>query len=384
MKTVELKDVVGQQRVKDTLKRDIENGRVAHAYLFCGDEGVGKFAAALAFARALLCTGGGAAPCGRCESCRQVDNHTHPDFHCALPVCLAKEHRGSDGQSLNEKGWEFLDETCRKRVADPYVADEAAGIPLIPVEWIREINHAIQRGAVKSGFTVALICDIDLLNRESANAMLKTLEEPPADTLIICTTRRPFAVLPTLVSRCRIVRFGYIAPSDIAAACAARLGTPADDERIAEAARYAEGSLGRALRLLDQPSEECAARAMELLDMCRSADWNDIGPRLDAMVAEGFDSGRDYGTAEKALQYVMYVVRDSFLAGMGASEKYIRKEYVRAVTPGAVTAEQTEAMARVCGDAIAGVRARGNVLLVLAAWLISMTEILYGKEQQTR
>jgi hypothetical protein len=142
------KDLVGQERVKEMLGAAFARGTLGHAYLFCGEEGVGTFQAAAELAMALLCRGqGDAAPCHACDSCRTAAHNAHPDLGIVLPVVLRKEHRGSGG-TLSQEGWEHLSQTVRERLASPYVAPAADAVRTIPVEWIREITHAVLRGAL--------------------------------------------------------------------------------------------------------------------------------------------------------------------------------------------------------------------------------------------
>jgi DNA polymerase III subunit delta' len=379
MPRIEFKSIVGQERIRETLAAAITSGQVGQAYLFCGDAGVGKLPMALEFALALLCTAAKAVPCMKCESCRKVLEYAHPDFHIAMPVALSKEHKGSDGK-LSEIGWEYLHTQCKERITDPYAIAENDGIADIPVEWIREINHAISRGAVGAQRNVAIICGIDTMNRPSANAMLKTLEEPPANTVIVLTTERPHAVLPTIVSRCQILRFGSIRSDDLAEALAKQVGVAADDPRIVSAVRCAEGSLGRAQALFSQPVDDLMLQAKEIVGLCREGDRLQMAAKLDEMGAAMLDGGRNYGMAERLLTYCLYVVRDSFMHGIGASEKYIRKEYATPVPAGAALNCDTAALlSQACQQAIAAVKARGNLQLVLASWALTTMEILHGK-----
>ena len=105
-KTLLWKNLVGQDRVKEVLANAFTHEMLGHAYLFCGDEGTGKFAAALELSMALLCSDPGKAPCYACDSCTKVLRYAHPDFHVIMPVSLEKEHK-KDGK-LSAEGWNFL------------------------------------------------------------------------------------------------------------------------------------------------------------------------------------------------------------------------------------------------------------------------------------
>jgi hypothetical protein len=120
------KKLIGQQHIKDVLGAAFAKDSFGHAYLFCGEDGVGTFQAAVELALALLCEKSDEAPCYQCDSCRQLLNYNHPDFHCVFPVALQKEHKSSD-KGLNEAGWSYLAEVCREKIANPYQAIEWSG-----------------------------------------------------------------------------------------------------------------------------------------------------------------------------------------------------------------------------------------------------------------
>jgi DNA polymerase-3 subunit delta' len=150
-----------------------ESGTPSHAYLFCGPLGAGKTETAHLFARALLCPHGS---CGECEDCVRVAHRTHPDYHIIEPL-------GAVG----------------------YLAEQIA-------ELIHDVSLAPMRAARK----VYLLTRADLLKGSSANALLKTLEEPPANTSFILLARTRDNVLPTLLSRCQVLPFKRI-PDEVAA-----------------------------------------------------------------------------------------------------------------------------------------------------------------------
>jgi DNA polymerase-3 subunit delta' len=253
------------------------------------------------------------------------------------------------------------------------------------VEWVREMNHSILRGSVRQHRNVAVICRVDLMNKESANAMLKPLEEPPDNTVIIVSTERPYAVLPTIVSRCQLMRFGYVSASHMAAALGERFSLPPGDVRVSNAVRCAEGSLGKAIALMQQPLEEFLRDAHALLTLCGGRDWHDIACQLEQLVSEKLDFGREYGAAERMLTYMVYLVRDGFLGSLGAPEKYIRKEFSsQMMGSGRLEPSDAGEILDACQKAIAGVRARANVHMVLVTFLMSVMGIVHGEERSPR
>lgn len=204
----------GHDVVIKSLQRAHRHGRLAHAYLFCGPRGVGKHLFATEFARALLCEGRNDADpleaCGRCPACVQVDAGSHPDF--------ASYARPEDTQEF-------------------------------PIDLMREVCHGFALKSVRGHGKVVVIDDADDLNPESANCFLKTLEEPPPRAVLILIGTRPERQLPTIVSRCQVVRFGPL-PDTVVRDLVQEHGTTNPDlaDRLV---RLAAGSPGTAISLVD-------------------------------------------------------------------------------------------------------------------------------------
>ncbi len=369
--------LAGQNRLKQTLATAFDKNALGHAYLFSGDIGVGTFQAALELSMALLCDSPDAVPCYNCESCRQVAHHAHPDFHLVMPVALGKEHKGSDGK-LSENGWKHIATCSVDRISHPYSSPKLTGIPTIPVEWIRETNHAILRGAVKGKANVAVFIDVDLMKKESANAILKTLEEPPADTVILLLTQRLHGVLPTILSRCQILRFGYLSPDDIKESVRKRYGD-LSEEAIENAARCAGGSLTTALELIEQPLSMRLEKAQQLLQICTGKDKLAFAQGLDEFIHESLQGGKDHLACECILNYLIYLIRDIFLSNIPGTQKYIRTGILQ---PDMLLdkPEVAQRMVSVCQEAISSVRARGNIALTLSTFALTMMEIIHGQE----
>ena len=187
------------------LRETFGAGRVYHAYVFTGPEGVGKRTAARLCAQALFCRAEpGARPCGVCAGCRQFAEG-HPDV---------------------------------------YRLEVPEGKTQIPVTSVRDLTAALSDRPFSGGWRAVLIEDAERMNASAQNALLKTLEEPPEGTVFLLTVRALGALLPTVVSRCQVVRFAPL-PEETIRAELVRRGAQENDARwIAE---ISEGSLGKAL-----------------------------------------------------------------------------------------------------------------------------------------
>jgi DNA polymerase-3 subunit delta' len=164
MVTVFLPLVPGQDLAKEVFRRALDRGRLSHAYLLIGPDGSGKRLFARELAKAIFCREG--QPCGSCASCLSIEHGNHPLVHVYGP---------------------------------------AEGKAIVDIETVRALS---ERTHYRSGGLVVVILEqADLLNEPAANALLKTLEEPPGDALLILTARSSGTMLPTLVSRCHRVPF---------------------------------------------------------------------------------------------------------------------------------------------------------------------------------
>ncbi len=242
--------ILGQARVKDVLRHAIRSGRVPHAYLFTGPEGVGKDAAALEFARVLHCERGGDEACDTCASCRKMDLLQHPDVHLVVPLPRGKDETAESGplEKLAEGDIRALQDEFRAKGSDPYHRIVMARATVIKVNSIRQIRREVPQTTSDGRRRVTIISQAELMNDEASNMLLKTLEEPSGDNVLILTSKRRDQLLPTIQSRCQAVRFDLLSDADVAAALQERQGV---DEAVAMmSARLASGSYTRAVELL--------------------------------------------------------------------------------------------------------------------------------------
>jgi DNA polymerase-3 subunit delta' len=232
-----LERIRGQDHAVGLLRSAYDSGRLPHAYLFQGPEGVGKETTALEFAAALNCEAGGLAGCGECPACRMAAGLSHPDIHLVFPV----------PRTLKP---EELSEILGAAVRDGYrETDFGRRAAIISVEIVLSevVARANQRPYV-GPWKVFVVADADTMTTEAANTLLKTLEEPPDATVIILTTSRPSALPSTVVSRCQRVPFTRLDGETIEEILVSdpRLGFDRKAARAAAAA--AGGSAGRAVR----------------------------------------------------------------------------------------------------------------------------------------
>lgn len=257
----------GQEKALDVLGQSLRRGTVASAYLFAGPRGTGKTTAALTFAKGLLCSGAETAPCGVCRSCKMYDAKSHPDF----VYVYVKD-------SLVHMLPDFTEEI-------PELKGKAA-VKTLRVDEMRKIISALSMKSYMGGRKVCLMEETDVIMRkETANAFLKTLEEPPGNTVIILISSNPAGLLPTIVSRCRQIRFVPMPPEKLAPLLEETLGTlPNESLRLA---RLAEGCPGTARGGGMEKMKEIDAAARELTAMLP-----DLAPEAIIRFAESWKDRR--------------------------------------------------------------------------------------------
>jgi DNA polymerase-3 subunit delta' len=225
--------ILGHERQKEILRRALANGRVAHAYLFSGPDGIGKRLMALALARAIVCLE--QRGCGHCLACRKIDHQNHPDLHILEP----------DGNSIK-------------------------------IEQIRSFQRELNFKPLEAPRKICMIEEADTMTVGAANALLKTLEEPRGDTLLILLSAQPNRLLETIRSRCQPLPFTRHPNSRIQAELEKQLGIGSTESHVLAA--LSEGSFKKAF---GKDRELYLEQRRELLKTLTGLSSGSILPILD-------------------------------------------------------------------------------------------------------
>ncbi|MEK9629402.1 MAG: DNA polymerase III subunit delta' [Nitrospinota bacterium] len=279
--------ILGHEKPRQILNNALQNSSVAHAYLFYGQESIGKKQIAIEFAKSLNCESGTEGePCDNCITCQKIDNRTHPDFFYLEPVKSTPTAR------------------------------EAS----IKIEAIRELQRKLAFRPYEGKVKVAVIDDADLMNLQAANSFLKTLEEPPSATILILISSHPFKLLPTIISRCQTIKFQPLIPENVKKILQESFSEEEVDENtITFRTLRSRGSVKKALA---EDMEDIANIRKEIVNLLELISFD----RMDIVFSHAKSWASQSDQWETLLNELMELVRDLafFRSGCSESEIYNR------------------------------------------------------------
>ncbi|MZH03616.1 MAG: DNA polymerase III subunit delta', partial [Nitrospinae bacterium] len=272
---------------KKILTNALQNNSVAHAYLFYGPDSVGKKKLAITLAKSLNCRRiNPADACGECESCRKIENGTHPDFFYLEPV------------------------------KNTPTAREAS----IKIEAIRELQKKLAYMPYEGKTKVVVIDSAELMNPQAMNSFLKTLEEPPSSTVLILISANPSRLLPTLISRCQGIQFQRLSSENIRIIIQSETQEreePLTNSEIEFRAHRSQGSVARAL---EEDLAELEHLREQLLEVLEKVSFD----RMDIVFAFAKARARQTDQLQSVLDELLGLIRDLALYRSGCSQSDIQ------------------------------------------------------------
>jgi len=302
------RDVIGQDEAKQRLIREAKEGKIAHARLFCGPEGIGKLPLAIAYARYLSCQNPGVDDaCGTCPNCMKYNKLAHPDLHFVFPVIKIKSKDTVSDDFLSE--WrELLSQTpyfnlniwlkemgAENQQAQIYVKESD--------EIIRKLNLKSSQG----GYKIMIIWLPEKMNVECSNKLLKLLEEPPSQTIFLLVSEEPEMLLTTIQSRTQRFNLYGIEEKQIAQKLIQQYGILEQD--AIDIAHLSEGNFLKALETihLNEENQLFFEMFVSLMRLSYQRKIREMKQWSETMASMGRERQKQF------LQYCQRMIRENFI-----------------------------------------------------------------------
>ncbi len=240
--------IIGQSVLAGSLKRAVKDDLVANAYIFYGPKGSGKSMAAEIFAKALNCKGEGVEkPCDNCTSCKKSESGNHPNIDIIKP----------SGASIK-------------------------------IKQIREVITKVSKKPFESGYKVLIIDESEKMTQDAQDAFLKTLEEPPANTVFVLLAENQNSLLPTVVSRCQVFNLKKVSTQQIESYLMEKFSY--DLDQISFAANTANGIIGRAIEMLnDQELQKLRKLHVNFVSCLNNGSYTELTAAASELAASKED-----------------------------------------------------------------------------------------------
>lgn len=296
------RQIKGQDHALHILQAAIQNHRIAQAYLFHGPVGVGKFTTALYFGMALNCLSSSEfRPCGVCASCRKFLALDHPDLIYIFPTPNLKSN--ADGEYQKKEAQDQYEAFLKNKVETPWEVFRFNSSTLIRKESMSMLIKRLELSIFEGPYRICIIEDADEMNTATANAFLKTLEEPPRNTIVVLVTTRLSMMLPTIISRCQPVYFKPLTRGVLESILVDKHECDTATARVAS--RIAGGNLKKAIQIAAGSTGELRNLAFEITDLAihdRELDFHFLIGRI-----------KEYINAESLTEligYICFIVSD--------------------------------------------------------------------------
>lgn len=301
-------DLIGQEKVKDTIRESVAQDRLAHALMLVGPQGVGKLGMATAIAQYVNCLNPeDGDSCGKCSNCTKIAKGIHPDMHYVLPI-IAKTEGGKRYLTAD-----FFEPFRERFFQDPYLPfaewkralDGENKQLFVSVHEIRELKRKISLKAFEAPYKIIIIWNAESIRTEGANAFLKLLEEPPERTLILMTCSDSSQLLTTINSRVQRLRLSRISKEEIQQYLIRK--HEIEEEEAEELAAIAEGSPANANEYLSDSSKLMSNLYIEWLRAAYLGQYDKIQERIEPITKENKEFQKMF------LMVALKKLRDSLL-----------------------------------------------------------------------
>lgn len=302
------KDIIGQEEAKEQLIREAKEGKIAHARLFCGNEGVGKLPLAIAYAQYLSCehpTDNDS--CGVCPNCVKYNKLIHPDLHFVFPVIKKKNKDTISDDYLQE--WREILNSSPYFNLNMWLKEMGAENQQAQI-YVKESDEIIRKLNLKSsqgGYKVMIMWLPEKMNVECSNKLLKLLEEPPTQTIFILISEEPDMLLPTIQSRVQRFNIHAIDKEKIAETLCLNYGLEPNDAK--NIAHRCQGNFLKALETihLNEDNQFYFEEFVSLMRLAYQRKIREIKQWSDNIASIGRERQKNF------LAYIQRMLRESFI-----------------------------------------------------------------------
>jgi DNA polymerase III subunit delta' len=304
--------IPGQKDIKGNLLRSVKEERVSHAQLFAGPEGCGSMALALAYARYISCENrSGNDSCGTCKSCVKYEKLIHPDLHFVFPVIKGKKATDPVSDNYLEEWREFVKNspyfTLNNWMDFIEVGNAQA---MIFASEASEIIKKLNLKTFESEFKIMIIWLPEKMHQATANKLLKMIEEPPEKTLFLLVSQEPDKVIPTILSRCQLIKVPAFNSYDIEKYLIDRFKTGFD--KASDISRVSNGNIARAIELCE--NEDSALANLERFKSLMRFAWKRDIISIINWAEEISTTGRE--AQKNFISYSMRILRENLMLSL--------------------------------------------------------------------
>jgi len=274
--------IIGQEKAIVKLKSAFKAGRVSHAYLFYGNEGTGKDAIAIEFAKLINCknTVNGDEACGKCENCKKISGFKSEYFNfiCALPAGKSEQTDSDPIEKLAAADFEAYMEQISLKAKNPYYRINIPNANNIRINSIRDLISKSYLSTSHNHKKIFIISEADKMRQEASNALLKILEEPPKNSILILTTSKLNLLPQTVIGRCQTIHFEPLRENLIKEKILSlqeKINNYTDDE-VTLVSKLSFGSYSRAIQLLELGIGEIRDTAIQFLVSVLKSEYSEI------------------------------------------------------------------------------------------------------------
>lgn len=303
------RDVIGQEEAKQRLIREAKEGKIAHARLFCGPEGIGKLPLAIAYARYLSCQNPGEDDaCGHCPNCMKYNKLAHPDLHFVFPIIKIKSKDTVSDDFLAE--WRELISQTPYFNLNIWLKEMGAENQQAQI-YVKESDEIIRKLNLKSsqgGYKIMIIWLPEKMNVECSNKLLKLLEEPPSQTIFLLVSEEPDMLLTTIQSRTQRFNLFGIEEKQIAQKLTQQFGILEKD--AIDIAHRCEGNYLKALETihLNEENQLFFELFVSLMRLSYQRKIREMKQWSETMASMGRERQKQF------LQYCQRMIRENFIS----------------------------------------------------------------------